>query len=181
MPVASKTTPTNATGVFMENGSGGFVSDLTFNGGMIGFRAGSQVSLAFHTHCDTRLILRQAIYHAQFTVQPMSNRNLHDLELGIYAAEYSDHILHHSDRLLVLWWRHRPRSGVNICGRLFLHWWRIWYSHSCQWTNAKYCLGQLTRCQCACCSWHRWRSYFACRYVRARSCLSVSIYPCLSS
>jgi len=27
-------------GIFMENGSGGFVSDLTFNGGNIGWRAG---------------------------------------------------------------------------------------------------------------------------------------------
>lgn len=33
---------TNATGIFMENGSGGFVSDLYFEGGNIGFRAGSQ-------------------------------------------------------------------------------------------------------------------------------------------
>lgn len=29
-------------GIFMENGSGGFVSDLTFLGGNIGFRSGSQ-------------------------------------------------------------------------------------------------------------------------------------------
>jgi hypothetical protein len=29
-------------GIFMENGSGGFVSDLTFIGGNIGWRAGSQ-------------------------------------------------------------------------------------------------------------------------------------------
>jgi hypothetical protein len=29
-------------GIFMENGSGGFLSDLTFFGGQIGFRAGSQ-------------------------------------------------------------------------------------------------------------------------------------------
>ncbi|KAI1771426.1 pectin lyase-like protein [Hypoxylon cercidicola] len=29
-------------GIFMENGSGGFVSDLVFNGGNIGWRAGSQ-------------------------------------------------------------------------------------------------------------------------------------------
>lgn len=35
---------TNVThvGIFMENGSGGFVSDLVFNGGAIGWRAGSQ-------------------------------------------------------------------------------------------------------------------------------------------
>ena len=29
-------------GIFIENGSGGFVSDLVFNGGAIGWRAGSQ-------------------------------------------------------------------------------------------------------------------------------------------
>jgi hypothetical protein len=29
-------------GIFMENGSGGFVSDLEFEGGAIGWRAGSQ-------------------------------------------------------------------------------------------------------------------------------------------
>jgi hypothetical protein len=34
--------PTQTVGIFMENGSGGFVSDLVFNGGNIGFRAGSQ-------------------------------------------------------------------------------------------------------------------------------------------
>lgn len=31
-------------GIFMENGSGGFVSDLTFNGGNIGWRAGKSQS-----------------------------------------------------------------------------------------------------------------------------------------
>ncbi|KAK4233336.1 glycoside hydrolase family 55 protein [Achaetomium macrosporum] len=34
--------PTSTVGIFMENGSGGFVSDLVFIGGNIGFRAGSQ-------------------------------------------------------------------------------------------------------------------------------------------
>lgn len=33
---------TTQVGIFMENGSGGFVSDLTFTGGSIGFRSGSQ-------------------------------------------------------------------------------------------------------------------------------------------
>ncbi|KAK4164601.1 glucan-beta-glucosidase [Cladorrhinum sp. PSN259] len=39
MPTTSTTT---AVGIFTENGSGGFVSDLKFNGGNIGWRAGSQ-------------------------------------------------------------------------------------------------------------------------------------------
>ncbi|GAB7356620.1 hypothetical protein MBLNU459_g7342t1 [Dothideomycetes sp. NU459] len=38
----SGSTATTAVGIFMENGSGGFVSDLVFNYGNIGFRAGSQ-------------------------------------------------------------------------------------------------------------------------------------------
>ncbi|KAI0537760.1 pectate lyase superfamily protein-domain-containing protein [Xylaria digitata] len=42
MPEASDDHNTTAVGIFTENGSGGFVSDLTFNGGNIGWRAGSQ-------------------------------------------------------------------------------------------------------------------------------------------
>ncbi|VBB82074.1 Putative glucan -beta-glucosidase [Podospora comata] len=37
-----KTSSTTAVGIFTENGSGGFVSDIEFNGGNIGWRAGSQ-------------------------------------------------------------------------------------------------------------------------------------------
>ncbi|KAK3393387.1 hypothetical protein B0H63DRAFT_531127 [Podospora didyma] len=47
---------TTAVGIFTENGSGGFVSDLEFNGGNIGWRAGSQQytarSLVFND-CNT--------------------------------------------------------------------------------------------------------------------------------
>ncbi|KAI0803652.1 hypothetical protein GGR55DRAFT_662539 [Xylaria sp. FL0064] len=39
MPISNTTT---AVGIFSENGSGGFVSNLVFNGGNIGWRAGSQ-------------------------------------------------------------------------------------------------------------------------------------------
>ncbi|KAK4173152.1 glucan-beta-glucosidase [Triangularia setosa] len=39
MPTTGTTT---AVGIFTENGSGGFVSDIEFNGGNIGWRAGSQ-------------------------------------------------------------------------------------------------------------------------------------------
>ncbi|KAJ3491615.1 hypothetical protein NLG97_g5561 [Lecanicillium saksenae] len=50
------TSKTTAVGIFTENGSGGFVSDLTFNGGNIGWRAGSQQytarGLTFN-HCNT--------------------------------------------------------------------------------------------------------------------------------
>ncbi|KAL2017439.1 hypothetical protein VTK56DRAFT_2095 [Thermocarpiscus australiensis] len=53
MPTTSTTT---AIGIFTENGSGGFVSGLEFNGGNIGWRAGSQQytarSLVFN-QCNT--------------------------------------------------------------------------------------------------------------------------------
>lgn len=42
MPVSTANQSATAVGIFMENGSGGFLSDLTFFGGNIGFRAGSQ-------------------------------------------------------------------------------------------------------------------------------------------
>ncbi|OAL54205.1 pectin lyase fold/virulence factor [Pyrenochaeta sp. DS3sAY3a] len=45
MPVSRGSNADNATtavGIFTENGSGGFVSNLTFNGGNIGWRVGSQ-------------------------------------------------------------------------------------------------------------------------------------------
>ena len=43
MPLTPSDGPTTtAVGIFMENGSGGFVSDLTFYGGNIGMRVGSQ-------------------------------------------------------------------------------------------------------------------------------------------
>ncbi|KAK0123765.1 hypothetical protein ONS95_008770 [Cadophora gregata] len=42
MPKATSGSNTTHVGIFTENGSGGFVSDLTFNGGNIGWRAGSQ-------------------------------------------------------------------------------------------------------------------------------------------
>ncbi|KAK8080204.1 hypothetical protein PG997_008022 [Apiospora hydei] len=53
MPTTSTTT---AVGIFTENGSGGFVSDLKFNGGNIGWRAGSQQYTARNlvfTQCNT--------------------------------------------------------------------------------------------------------------------------------
>ncbi|RWA06956.1 hypothetical protein EKO27_g8145 [Xylaria grammica] len=52
MPEATNNRNTTAVGIFTENGSGGFVSNLIFNGGNIGWRAGSQQytahSLTFH-------------------------------------------------------------------------------------------------------------------------------------
>lgn len=42
MPVAGEGGEVRHRGIFMENGSGGFVSDLTFIGGAVGFVAGTQ-------------------------------------------------------------------------------------------------------------------------------------------
>ncbi|RAK97354.1 glycoside hydrolase family 55 protein, partial [Aspergillus ibericus CBS 121593] len=42
MPESTSEAATTAVGIFMENGSGGFLSDLEFYGGNIGFRAGTQ-------------------------------------------------------------------------------------------------------------------------------------------
>ena len=42
MPIWDSTDSNSAVGIFMENGSGSFVSDLSFFRGNIGFRAGSQ-------------------------------------------------------------------------------------------------------------------------------------------
>lgn len=53
MPTTKTTT---AVGIFTENGSGGFVSDITFNGGNIGWRAGSQQYTARNlvfSNCNT--------------------------------------------------------------------------------------------------------------------------------
>lgn len=47
-----------AVGIFSENGSGGFVSNLTFNGGNIGWRAGSQQYTARNlqfNYCNTAI------------------------------------------------------------------------------------------------------------------------------
>ncbi|EDN08454.1 predicted protein [Histoplasma mississippiense (nom. inval.)] len=42
MPKATDDNKVTHVGIFMENGSGGFVSDLVFNGGSIGWRAGKE-------------------------------------------------------------------------------------------------------------------------------------------
>ncbi|KAH8696484.1 hypothetical protein BGW36DRAFT_462337 [Talaromyces proteolyticus] len=42
MPLSTSTQTTTAVGIFMKNGSGGFLGDLEFYGENIGFRSGSQ-------------------------------------------------------------------------------------------------------------------------------------------
>jgi glucan 1,3-beta-glucosidase len=58
MPVSDSTGDTTAVGIYMENGSGGFMSDINFFGGNIGFRAGSQQYTARNlqfTNCLTAI------------------------------------------------------------------------------------------------------------------------------
>ncbi|KAK3317422.1 pectin lyase fold/virulence factor [Cercophora scortea] len=66
MPKSSSTT---AVGIFTENGSGGFVSDLTFNGGSIGWRVGSQQFTARNLKFNNCLTAVQMIWDWGFTWQ----------------------------------------------------------------------------------------------------------------
>ncbi|KEY63859.1 hypothetical protein S7711_10046 [Stachybotrys chartarum IBT 7711] len=60
---------TTAVGIFTENGSGGFVSDLTFNGGNIGWRVGSQQFTARNLKFNDCLTAVQMIWDWGFTWQ----------------------------------------------------------------------------------------------------------------
>lgn len=57
MPVSTATQSATGVEIFMENGSGGFLSDLEFIGGNIGFRAGSQQYTAHNLQFTSCLIL----------------------------------------------------------------------------------------------------------------------------
>lgn len=69
MPVSDAAGATTAVGIFMENGSGGFVSDLTFFGGNIGFRAGSQQYTARNLKFTSCLTAISMIWDWGFTWQ----------------------------------------------------------------------------------------------------------------
>lgn len=69
MPVSDESGPTTAVGIFMENGSGGFLSDLTFFGGNIGFRAGSQQYTARNLKFTSCLTAISMIWDWGFTWQ----------------------------------------------------------------------------------------------------------------
>ncbi|KDN67309.1 putative 1,3-beta glucanase [Colletotrichum sublineola] len=56
-------------GIFMENGSGGFVSDLEFNGGNIGWRAGSQQYTAMNLKFRRCLTAVQMVWDWGFNWQ----------------------------------------------------------------------------------------------------------------
>ncbi|TRX89679.1 hypothetical protein FHL15_009429 [Xylaria flabelliformis] len=72
MPESSGGSSENATtavGIFTENGSGGFVSDLTFNGGNIGWRVGSQQFTARNLKFNNCLTAVQVIWDWGFNWQ----------------------------------------------------------------------------------------------------------------
>ncbi|KAI0490352.1 pectin lyase fold/virulence factor [Xylaria cf. heliscus] len=72
MPKSSSSSSDNATtavGIFTENGSGGFVSDLTFNGGNIGWRVGSQQYTARNLKFNDCLTSIQMVWDWAFNWQ----------------------------------------------------------------------------------------------------------------
>lgn len=69
MPLPDATGAVTAVGIFMENGSGGFLSDITFFGGMIGFRAGSQQYTARNLHFQLTNTAISMIWDWGFTWQ----------------------------------------------------------------------------------------------------------------
>lgn len=71
MPVAKSGSKNKTThvGIFMENGSGGFVSDLSFEGGNIGWRAGSQQYTALNLQFKDCLTSVQMVWDWGFNWQ----------------------------------------------------------------------------------------------------------------
>ncbi|EER43715.1 exo-beta-1,3-glucanase [Histoplasma capsulatum H143] len=69
MPKATDDNKVTHVGIFMENGSGGFVSDLVFNGGSIGWRAGSQQYTAMNLKFNDCLTAIQMIWSWGFNWQ----------------------------------------------------------------------------------------------------------------
>ncbi|OOF92665.1 glycoside hydrolase family 55 protein, partial [Aspergillus carbonarius ITEM 5010] len=86
MSVSSGTQSATAVGIFMENGSGGMVSDLTFTGGNIGFLAGSQQFTAINLQFTSCLTAIKSIWNWGFTW-----KNIYVLScyIAIDATEFS--------------------------------------------------------------------------------------------
>ncbi|KDN68957.1 putative glucan 1,3-beta-glucosidase [Colletotrichum sublineola] len=69
MPEATEDEKPTHVGIFMENGSGGFVSDLVFKGGNIGWRAGSQQYTVINLKFENCLTAVQMIWDWGFNWQ----------------------------------------------------------------------------------------------------------------
>lgn len=67
MAVSEGSQSATAVGIYMENGSGGFVSDLTFTGGNIGFLAGSQQFTANNLQFTSCLTAIKQVWNWGFT------------------------------------------------------------------------------------------------------------------
>ncbi|KAI1114872.1 pectate lyase superfamily protein-domain-containing protein [Nemania sp. NC0429] len=67
MPLSDADGAVTHVGIFMENGSGGFLSDLTFYGGAIGFRAGTQQYTARNLSFTLCLTAVSSIWNWGFT------------------------------------------------------------------------------------------------------------------
>ncbi|KAF4152017.1 hypothetical protein CNMCM6069_002746 [Aspergillus lentulus] len=86
MAVSTADHSATAVGIYMENGSGGMVSDLTFTGGNIGFLAGSQQFTAINLQFTSCLTTIKSIWNWGFTW-----KNIYVLScyIAIDATEYS--------------------------------------------------------------------------------------------
>ncbi|KAI0384726.1 pectate lyase superfamily protein-domain-containing protein [Hypomontagnella monticulosa] len=86
MSVSTATQSATAVGIYMENGSGGFVSDLTFVGGNIGFLAGSQQFTANNLQFTSCLTAIKHVWNWGFTW-----KNIYVLScyIAIDCTEYS--------------------------------------------------------------------------------------------
>ncbi|KAJ5201484.1 uncharacterized protein N7498_006147 [Penicillium cinerascens] len=86
MSVSTASQSATAVGIFMENGSGGMVSDLKFTGGNIGFLAGSQQFTAINLRFTSCLTAIKSIWNWGFTW-----KEIHVLScyIAIDATEYS--------------------------------------------------------------------------------------------
>ncbi|THW31700.1 pectin lyase-like protein [Aureobasidium pullulans] len=73
--VNSGSNSTKAVGIFQENGSGGFVSDLTFNYGNIGYRAGSQQMTARNLVFNSCLTAVSSIWNWGWVWQSITVNN----------------------------------------------------------------------------------------------------------
>ncbi|XP_021952735.1 probable glucan endo-1,3-beta-glucosidase ARB_02077 [Folsomia candida] len=85
--VMSRALGTNQKGVFIENGSGGFMSDLKFEGGQYGLQIGNQQFLSRNLEfdgCDTAIMM---IWNWQWT---FSNLLINDCRVGIDMTASSD-------------------------------------------------------------------------------------------
>ncbi|KAJ3485541.1 hypothetical protein NLG97_g6789 [Lecanicillium saksenae] len=87
MPVSTGSGSTTAVGIFMENGSGGTMSDLNFFGGNIGIIAGSQQFTATNLHFLSCLTGVKQLWNWGFVYK---NILMINVKVGFDLTAYSD-------------------------------------------------------------------------------------------